>query len=283
MLIINSISDLSTALAELKNSAKSVGFVPTMGALHKGHVSLMEKSLAENEITVVSIFVNPRQFNNPDDLIKYPRTIDADIQILQQTNVDIVFVPSSIEDVYPENFRVPKVNLGRLEELMEGSMRPGHFDGVVQVLYRFFDLIKPTRAYFGLKDFQQVAVVRKMIKELCLPIEIVPCSIYREETGLAYSSRNQRLTSEQKTEALFIYRSLIQAKELANSNTPKEIMDKMSELYSKSSLSLEYFEIVHPDTLETLSDSWVKGAVACVVAHVGEVRLIDNMEIKTSV
>lgn len=279
LLVISSSADLKLKISELKNEGKSIGFVPTMGALHVGHASLMQKSINENEVTIVSIFVNPRQFNNPEDLLKYPRTTDSDIELAQNVNVDIVFLPQ-VEDVYPIDFVVPKVNLGKLEELMEGSSRPGHFDGVVQVLSRFFDLVQPNRAYFGLKDFQQVAVVQKMVKELNLPVEIIPCPIHREDTGLAFSSRNKRLSEDEKVEALFIHQSLLKAKELSKEFTPKKVMENMTDLYAQSSLKLEYFTIVDPLTLETLEENWVNGAVACVVAYVGEVRLIDNMELK---
>jgi len=278
LLVINNVSDLMLQISELKSLGKKIGFVPTMGALHIGHASLMKRSIGENDITVVSIFVNPRQFNNPEDLAKYPRTIETDIKFVEKTGVDIVFIPEE-EDVYPIDFLVPEVDLGRLEVLMEGRMRPGHFDGVVQVLTRFFQLVQPDNAYFGLKDFQQVAVVRKMVEYLHLPVNIIACPIYRELSGLAFSSRNQRLTEAQKEEALFIYRSLLKAKELAKTMNPVQIVEIMKQDYSDSSLELEYFEIVDPMTLESLTDEWTPDAVACVVAYVGEVRLIDNMQL----
>ncbi|MBN9292461.1 MAG: pantoate--beta-alanine ligase [Flavobacteriia bacterium] len=278
LLVINNVSDLTLQISELKSLGKKIGFVPTMGALHIGHASLMKRSVRENDITVVSIFVNPRQFNNPEDLAKYPRTIETDIEFVEKTGVDIVFIPEE-DDVYPVNFSVPEVDLGRLEVLMEGRMRPGHFDGVVQVLTRFFQLVQPDNAYFGLKDFQQVAVVRKMVEYLHLPVNIIACPIYRESSGLAFSSRNQRLTEAQKEEALFIYKSLLKAKELAKKMTPVQIAEIMKQDYSDSSMELEYFEIVDPVTLESLTDEWTPDAVACVVAYVGEVRLIDNMQL----
>ncbi|HRO76112.1 MAG TPA: pantoate--beta-alanine ligase [Crocinitomicaceae bacterium] len=280
MLIISTVSDLLIKITELKNSQKSIGFVPTMGALHLGHGSLMEQSISENDISIVSIFVNPRQFNNPTDLEKYPRTIESDIDFLKNVGVDIVFIPT-VADIYSEDFVAPKVALGQLELLMEGKMRPGHFDGVVQVLTRLFALVQPTNAYFGLKDFQQVAVVKKLVAELQLPINIVACPIYREKSGLAFSSRNQRLSEDDKKKAVFIYQSLLKSKEFSNQKTPQEIMKMMQELYAQSELELEYFEIVNPLTLNTLTDDWVKNSVACVVAYIGGVRLIDNMALTT--
>lgn len=278
MLVFSSVSGILKEISRLRSSNKSIGFVPTMGALHLGHASLIKQSVDENEITIVSVFVNPRQFNNPDDLLKYPRTESQDIALAEHYGASIVFLPE-IEEVYSSDFIPPKISLGNLEHLMEGKMRPGHFDGVVQVLSRLFTIVQPNNAYFGLKDFQQVAVVRRLVEALNLPINIVACPIYREITGLAYSSRNQRLSDDQKEEALFIYRSLIKAKKMAQNHTPIEVMNEMIKDYQSSSLELEYFEIVHPKTLETLSDEWVDEAVACVVAYVGEVRLIDNMQI----
>lgn len=276
MLIINGVAELAQQIESLKVRDKTIGFVPTMGALHDGHGSLVQQSIRENNITVVSIFVNPRQFNNLEDLKKYPRTEEKDIQFLEKTGVDIVFIPS-VEEMYSVDFVPSKIDLGRLENLMEGKMRPGHFDGVIQVLTRLFQLVQPHRAYFGLKDFQQVAVVNRMVKLQNSSIEIVSCPIYREPSGLAYSSRNLRLSENEKGNAVFIYRSLIKAKELAKTLSPSEIVTVMQNDYANSDLELEYFEIVHPETLESLSEQWTENAVACVVAHLGGVRLIDNM------
>ncbi len=279
LLIINTVRDLIAKIEELKGFGKKIGFTPTMGALHLGHASLMKRSMDENNISIVSVFVNPKQFNSSSDLEKYPRTIEKDIAFLDKVGVDLVFIPS-VDDLYSADFTAPNVDLGRLELLMEGKMRPGHFDGVVHVLTRLFQLIQPDNAYFGLKDFQQVAVVKKMVDILSSPVTIVECPIYRELDGLAYSSRNQRLTAEQKVEALFIYQSLLNAKELAKNNTPSQVIAIIKDEYEHSSLALEYFEIVHPLTLESLSDEWTEDAVACVVAHVGDVRLIDNMKLR---
>lgn len=279
MLVVSNITDLQSNIKELKILKKSVGFVPTMGALHLGHASLIKRSVEENDVTIVSIFVNPRQFNNQEDLQNYPRTIEKDLELAEHFGTSIVFIPSEAE-MYPVDFVAPKVSLGNLEHLMEGKMRPGHFEGVVQVLSRLFSLIEPKNAYFGLKDFQQVAVVRRLVDAMGLSINVIACPIYREMSGLAFSSRNQRLTDKQKEDAVFIYRSLIKSKRLSKTMTPSEVMREIEKEYSESLLQLEYFEIVHPTTLETLTDKWVDEAVACVVAFVGEVRLIDNMEIR---
>lgn len=269
---------MTLQLQELKNLRRKIGFVPTMGALHLGHASLIKRSKEENDITIVSVFVNPKQFNNPDDLENYPRSIEKDVQLAERFGADMVFIPSA-EEVYPKDYSPITISLGNLDKIMEGKMRPGHFNGVIQVLNRFFTLIQPTNAYFGLKDFQQVAVVRKLVEELNLPINIVACPIYREMNGLAFSSRNQRLTDKQKAEALFIYHSLVKAKNLAKTKSPLEVMEEIRKDYESSDLKLEYFEIVHPLTLETLTNKWIDDAVGCVVAYVGDVRLIDNMEV----
>lgn len=279
VLIINRVCDLIAKIAELKGFDKRIGFTPTMGALHLGHASLMKRSMNENNISIVSIFVNPKQFNSSADLEKYPRTIEKDILFLEKVGVDLVFIPS-VDDLYSADFNAPNVDLGRLEMLMEGKMRPGHFDGVIQVLTRLFQLIQPDNAYFGLKDFQQVAVVKKMVHFLSSPVNIVECPIYRESEGLAYSSRNQRLTKEQRAEALFIYQSLLKAKKLAKTKAPAQVIEIIKDDYAHSSLELEYFEIVHPLTLESLFNEWEEDAVACVVAHVGDIRLIDNMKLR---
>ena len=276
LLNISKISDVIEKLSFFRNQGQSIGFVPTMGALHDGHASLIKKSVAENDYTIVSVFVNPKQFNNPEDLIKYPRHPEKDAEFLASLGVDIAFFPLE-EEIYDASYQPVAVDLGRLGEVMEGKMRPGHFDGVVQVLSRLFKIIQPQKAYFGLKDFQQVAVVKKMVQQLNLPVEIVPCPIFREISGLAFSSRNQRLSEKQRKEAVFISRSLQHAKELAKSNSPQKVVELMQKEYAESTLELEYFEIVDPITLESLNENWVPNAVACVVAYCGDVRLIDNM------
>lgn len=276
MEIIESIPALNEALTIAGKSGNSIGFVPTMGALHEGHMALVRRARQVSDVVVVSVFVNPTQFNNPDDLKLYPRTPEKDAALLKKNGCDIAFFPS-VTEVYPADYQTPEVPLGNLDAVMEGEFRPGHFRGVVQVVNRFFEVIRPQKAFFGLKDFQQVAVIRHMVRFLELPVEIVPCPTLRETTGLAMSSRNVRLSGNGKADALTIYRSLMAAKEKSADHSPAEIMLAMKEAYKSSPLELEYFTIVHPDTLEPLADEWVPGATACVAAYCEGVRLIDNM------
>lgn len=269
-------SALQAYIAAQRAANKRIGFVPTMGALHAGHLSLVQRAKSECDIVVVSIFVNPTQFNNADDFAKYPITPEADSRMLADTGCDIIFMPAAGE-VYTTDYVAPDFNLGIYDRIMEGAFRPGHFKGVVQVVYRLFDLVKPDKAYFGLKDYQQVAVIRNMTLHFNLPIEIVACPTVREKDGLALSSRNLRLNDEQRKDALFIYHSLMRAKSLQTNLSPDELKELMKDEYSRSPLELEYFEIIHPESFEVLHSSWTKGAVACVVAYIGGVRLIDNM------
>ncbi len=278
MKVYSKILELQKHVSLLKSEGKTIGFVPTMGALHYGHISLVESAIHQCDVTIVSIFVNPTQFNNPEDLLKYPRTLDADTALLAPINCDIIFAPS-VEEMYPNNYVSTKVDLGNLANLMEGKFRPGHFDGVVDVVSRLFNIIKPNKAFFGLKDFQQVSVIRFMTKILNLPIEIIACPTLREASGLAMSSRNLRLNEKQKEEALIIYKTLSFAKELAFQFQPFEVKEKAIEFFKTGSLEIEYFEIVNPDTLESLDGEWVDGATACIVAYCGEVRLIDNLKL----
>ena len=210
MIILETVSDLQKAIFPLKKEGKSVGFVPTMGALHEGHVSLVKKSIEQNDITVVSVFVNPTQFNNQEDLIKYPRTLDKDTSLLESVGADIVFAPL-VKEIYPEP-DTRQFDFGLLDKVMEGKFRPGHFNGVAQVVSRLFDIVKPDRAYFGEKDFQQLAIIRDMVKQYNFPIEIVPMPIIRELSGLAKSSRNQRLSETEKEQAVAISRILFKSK-----------------------------------------------------------------------
>lgn len=276
MKIIQTVSDLESFLFEKKLSSQVIGFVPTMGALHLGHGSLIEKALLECDVVLVSVFVNPTQFNNTADFEKYPITVEKDLDFLERLNIDAVFLPN-LKEVYPDNFQLPAYEIGSLGLVMEGKHRPGHFDGVVQVVYRLFDIIKPNKAYFGLKDFQQLAIIKNMTKHFNLPIEIIPCKTIREKDGLAMSSRNIRLSEGQRFEALFINQSLNLAKALAAKMSPKVLKKQIEELYAASSLRLEYVEFVDPLLFEVLTVNWVKGAVACIAAYVGEIRLIDNM------
>lgn len=278
MKVYSKISELQEHVSLLKSEGKTIGFVPTMGALHYGHISLVSNASTQCDITIVSVFVNPTQFNNSEDLINYPRTLEADIDLLSTINCDIVFTPS-VEEMYPKNSELIQLDLGKLAEVMEGKFRPGHFDGVVNVVSRLFNIVKPDKAFFGLKDFQQVSVIRFMTNYLKFPIEIIACPTLREETGLAMSSRNMRLSEIEKEDALQIYRSLSFAKDQASKFSPTETKNKVIDFFQKGNLKLEYFEIVNPDTLESLNTDWISGATACIVAYCGDVRLIDNMKL----
>jgi len=277
--VYSKISDFKIEIDRLKFQGKTIGFVPTMGALHDGHISLVKSSENECDITVVSVFVNPTQFNNLEDLKKYPRTIDEDLLLLESTNCSLVLVPSA-DDVYSSEFKLSPLDLGILENVMEGKHRPDHFDGVVNVVKRFFEIIRPDKAYFGLKDFQQVAVIKHMVKSFVLPIEIVAGPTLRESSGLAMSSRNKRLSSKEKDLSLIIYNTLLLAKECSTILTPEDVIKRCITFFNLGSLQLEYFEIVNPLSLESLSKTWVKGATACIVGKCGDVRLIDNMQLK---
>lgn len=274
--IVASVEALKDVLKNASSEGKRIGFVPTMGALHEGHMALVERARQSCDVVVVSVFVNPTQFNNPSDLELYPRTPEKDAALLEQHGCDVAFFPS-VAEIYPEDFTAPEVPLGQLDHVMEGKFRPDHFKGVVQVVYRLFSLVNPHKAFFGLKDFQQVAVIRHMTRYLQLPVEIVPCPTLREASGLAMSSRNMRLNAQQREEAVVIYETLSLAKSLTEGHTPDEARKLALEHFAHSSLELEYFTIAHPDTLEELHDEWVPGATACIAAFCGEVRLIDNL------
>lgn len=277
MITLYTIKELQRAVSINRNEQKTVGFVPTMGALHEGHISLVKKCHEENDVCVVSIFVNPTQFNNLADLEKYPRTIEQDIEILEKAGANIVFIPS-VNEIYPEP-DTRQFDFGQLDKVMEGKFRPGHFNGVAQVVSRLFDIVKPDKAYFGEKDFQQLAIIRQMVRQLNLPVEIIPMPIKREESGLAMSSRNQRLTENQRKEALTIYEVLSESKELYKERSVKEIHSWVIENINKvDSLEVEYFEIVDGNTLQQISDWTDTGyAVGCIAVFCGEVRLIDNI------
>ena len=279
MIIAYSLAELQTALKNQVSSETIVGLVPTMGALHEGHASLVRTAKKTSNFVIVTIFVNPTQFNNPEDLSNYPKTEEKDIALLKMLDCDLVFFPR-ISDVYPDDYNFPGINLGFLDQTMEGELRPGHFQGVCQVVYRLFQLTKPNKAYFGLKDFQQVSVIRFMVNHFQLPIEITPCETSRNEEGLALSSRNLRLSEEQKNEALVLYKTLSDAKLNTSKFNPSQIKSIAEESIQKSALRLEYVEIVDPITLENLTNEWCANARMCIVAYAGEVRLIDNMEIR---
>lgn len=276
MILVNTINNLRLELDKFDKSF-SVGFVPTMGALHKGHLSLVEQAIRENKVVVVSIFVNPTQFNNPKDLELYPRTLDNDLKLLEPTGCSIVFAPNA-KEVYPKP-DLRKFNFGNLETVMEGKHRPGHFNGVAQVVSRLFDLVKPNKSYFGLKDFQQLAIIKNMVKQLQLPVEIIPCAIIREKSGLAMSSRNELLSIEQRKNAAVISETLVKANELKTQKTVHELTKWVTEQINQNPfLSVEYFEIVDDEQLQPINNWDDKNTkIACVAVFCGKVRLIDNI------
>ena len=272
-------ASLKAEIATAKAGGKTIGFVPTMGALHEGHLALVRRAKKECDIVVVSIFVNPTQFNNPQDLEKYPRTLEKDVALLNELGGILVFAPT-FDQVYTEQDTFPGVNIDEIESILEGEFRPGHFQGVVNVVYNLFDIVQPNKAYFGLKDFQQVAVIQEMVRQLALPVTIVACETLRESTGLALSSRNMRLTAEEKRNALIIPNTLFFLKDLVETVSPEEAKRKAVEFFEKGLLKLEYLEIVDGRTLMPLKNEWVKGAVCCIAAYCGSVRLIDNLILK---
>jgi pantoate--beta-alanine ligase len=268
---------LASQVRDIRKSDKTIGFVPTMGALHKGHVSLVQRSKKENDITIASIFVNPTQFNDKDDLKRYPRMPEKDSAMLEAAGCDIVFMPDE-KQIYPEpDTRV--FDFGGLEKVMEGKHRPGHFNGVAQVVTRLFDMVKPHRAYFGIKDFQQLAIIRYVVKKLHYPIEIVACPIVRESDGLAMSSRNMLLSADERKTALILSKSLFEAYEMKSTHNPREIVSFVTDkINSTPGIDLEYFEIVNGSTLLPVS-AWEgeENITGCIAARVGKIRLIDNI------
>jgi len=268
-------NELVQALNHYRDSCMNIGFVPTMGALHDGHLSLVEQCRRENDITGVSIFVNPTQFNVQSDLINYPRTREDDLYQLKLARCDFVFVPS-VKEMYPEtDTRV--FDFGMLEKVMEGACRPGHFNGVAQIVSKLFDVVKPTNAYFGEKDFQQLAIIRRLVAMTNDPVQIVGCPIVREADGLAMSSRNVRLTPEQRQNAPVIARTLFACKEKINIMNLDELKKwVVQQIDSTPCLQTEYFDIVDRHTLQTAAQYRENTMQACIAVHAGVVRLIDN-------
>ena len=267
---------LTQALLPYRASHTAIGFVPTMGALHAGHLSLVEQCRRENGITVVSIFVNPTQFNDKNDLANYPRTMEEDLNMLTAAGCDVVFAPS-VEEMYPdEDTRI--FDFGMLDKVMEGAHRPGHFNGVAQIVSRLFNVVQPTRAYFGEKDFQQLAIVRRMVAMTNDRVQITGCPTIRESDGLAMSSRNMRLTPEQRQHAPVIARTLFACKEKIG-NMPLDELKKwvVEQIDSTSGLRTEYFDIVDRSTLQTAVRYKEDALQGCIAVHAGAVRLIDNI------
>lgn len=278
--VINSVNELKALLESARNDGKSIGLVPTMGALHEGHASLVRRSVSENDITVVSIFLNPTQFNDPKDLERYPRTLENDCKVLEKCGAQIAFAPSVME-MYPEpdtrHFSYPPT-----DEVMEGARRPGHFNGVCQIVSKLFYIVDPDRAYFGEKDYQQIAVIRRMVEDLGFRVEIVPCPVVREENGLALSSRNSLLAPEEKEIAPNIYRILQESKQqgLSVEETRIWVIDQLNAI---DGLEVEYYSIVDGDSLADVT-SWDESdsIVGCITVYCGKtpIRLIDHTRYK---
>ncbi len=278
MQVFDKIVSLKDTIEKIKDSGKSIGFVPTMGALHSGHIELVKRAVSENDITVVSIFVNPIQFNNKEDLEKYPRTLVSDLDKLSNTGCNIVFAPE-VTEMYPDNKIEESFDFGHLESVMEGKFRPGHFNGVAVVVKKLFEIVMPTNAYFGEKDYQQLLIIKELVKKLSIIVNIIPHPIVREDDGLAMSSRNLRLTSDERKIAPLIYRTLKKAKE--NSHKMSLIDTKMwvtNEINSINGFKLEYFEVLDADNLNVISD-WneAEKIIGCIAVFLGDVRLIDNI------
>jgi pantoate--beta-alanine ligase len=281
LLTLDKVHELQEVIGHERKSGKKTGFVPTMGALHAGHLSLITRSLAENDITVCSIFINPTQFNDREDFRLYPRTFEKDKQLLEQSGCHILFNPT-VEEVYPEEkYRYIDFNPGTIAQVLEGRFRPGHFDGMAAVVKRLFEIVQPDNAYFGQKDYQQYLIVRKMTEYYDLPLHLVMCPIYREQNGLAMSSRNERLSPEERQKAGLIYRSLQEAASMLRSGhyTPAQVKDRgISLLSSEGNFQIDYFDICSANDLRPI-ELWKPGErlIICTAVIVGKVRLIDNI------
>ena len=277
MNIYKTAEELRSFITEERKQGHRIAFVPTMGALHEGHLALVRRALKENDCCIVSVFVNPTQFNNPRDLETYPRTLDADSRLLASIGTTALFAPE-VETIYPEpDTRV--FHVGAVAEVMEGKYRPGHFNGVMQVVSRLFNLVQPDRAYFGEKDFQQIAVLRAMAREIKSPVEIIACPIVREEDGLARSSRNTLLSEEGRAQAPNIYRILSESRTWSKELSPKAVIERATQLLDAiPTLRVEYFEIVDADTLQPIT-RWEDSPKphGCITVYCGDVRLIDNI------
>ena len=280
MKVISTISQLRECLAQHRSKGHSIGFVPTMGALHEGHASLVRRSVKENDVTVVSVFLNPTQFNDPKDLERYPRTLEADCRLLEECGADIAFAPS-VKEIYPEpdtrQFSYPPT-----DAVMEGAMRPGHFNGVCQIVSKLFSYVEPDRAYFGEKDYQQIAVIRRMVDDLGFKLQIIPCPVVRQSDGLAMSSRNTLLSPEERKTAANIYRILNESRSLGL--TVQQTHDYVvNEINSIPALEVQYFSIVDGDTLADVT-SWdeAPSIVGCITVFCGTkpIRLIDHIRYK---
>ncbi len=280
MKVFNTIKELQDELNSLRSSNKTIGLVPTMGALHEGHASLVKRAVSENDVVVVSVFVNPTQFNDKNDLIKYPRTLEADCRLLEKEGAAIVFSPT-VDEIYPED-DTRQFSFAPLDTVMEGKYRPGHFNGVCQIVSKLFMMVNPDKAYFGEKDFQQLAIIREMVDKMDFKLQIVGCPIIREKDGLALSSRNSRLSEEEREHALNISKTLFSSVEYSKTHSLLETKNFVeSAIANSEGLELEYFEIVDGKTLQNVND-WDNSQyiVGCITVFCGDVRLIDNIKYK---
>ncbi len=283
MQLITTKNALFEVVSNAKSTGKTIGFVPTMGALHNGHLTLVKRCVSENDLCFVSVFVNPTQFNDKNDLANYPRTLEADAELLASVGCQFVFAPNADEMYDAEEMQKPfEFDFGGLDQVMEGRFRPGHFNGVVQVVSKLFQLVQPTRAYFGEKDFQQLAIIRRMVTVLNFPVEIVGCPIVREESGLALSSRNALLTPEQSQLAAHISQVLKESCLFALETPVHELHDALvAAVNAREGLEVEYFEIVDGKTLQPI-EKWeeTNDIVGCITVYCGKIRLIDNIRYK---
>jgi pantoate--beta-alanine ligase len=273
--VIHTAEALQQFRQKLNENSQTLGFVPTMGALHNGHLTLIKKSTEENDYTLISIFVNPKQFNNSEDLKQYPRTLSADMSLLEGLANCVVFAPDEAE-LYPKNDGFIPMELGSIGRVLEGAFRPGHFEGVVHVVHNLFRLVEANQAYFGQKDFQQLAIIRLLTKHFGFQTRIIACPTVRESNGLAMSSRNMRLSEKERQDALIIIKTLRLVEASKNKHSIQETLVTARSLFEQGSLSLEYLSIVDPETLNELTE-WQEKQICCIAAHCGSVRLIDNL------
>ncbi|MFA9290226.1 MAG: pantoate--beta-alanine ligase [Solirubrobacteraceae bacterium] len=278
MIVINTILELNSWYNHIKLNNVSLGFIPTMGALHEGHISLVEKSVSENDFTIVSIFVNPTQFNNTNDFVNYPITIENDTLLLKQSKCDVLFLPTT-QEIYSNNINSTNYKFSGIEKVMEGKHRPGHFDGVATIVSKLFNFVKPDIAYFGEKDFQQLLIIKELVKLERIPLKVVGMPIYREENGLAMSSRNTRLSSSQREESSLIFKTLQTVKSMFLDSVPiRDINTYVKNIFINTNLKLEYFEVRENNSLKFAKKiSENKKHRAFISVFVGEVRLIDNI------
>ena len=279
MLLFNTQNELVSYLKSVSNKGTSIGFVPTMGALHEGHLSLLEESLKHNNINVISIFVNPTQFNNAEDLAKYPKTLDQDIEKIKTVSDNIIVFAPSVNDIYEGKTVSQHFDFDGLENQMEGKFRPGHFDGVGTIVKRLFEIVKPTNAYFGEKDFQQLQIVKKMAEKTKMTVTIVGCPIYREKNGLAMSSRNERLSDAERKEAAIIYKTISQTKNLFRTKSAKAVTEYVTKIFERQNrFELEYFQIADEATLlPCIRKNKAKKYRAFIAVFVNKIRLIDTV------